>query len=220
MTMNRSKENGHPLPEMAAVTVICFGWFMLTSIAAAMNGFPTGGDFNDASLWMIVRLECVLGAVALLYLRLRGHSIFKLLPTPSLKGSGLGILIFIGAGFVAAVVGSLLSPGQLPEQPIDHMVEQSRPSMLALVALAMVNGLYEETFLAGYLLEGLRKHGIHIALGITTLIRLLYHLYQGPIGAASVTAYGLVVMLFYWRFRLLWPIVFAHTLADITAFIP
>ena len=89
-----------------------------------------------------------------------------------------------------------------------------------VVALAMVNGLYEETFLAGYLLEGLRKHGIHIALGITTLIRLLYHLYQGPIGAASVTAYGLVVMLFYWRSRLLWPIVFAHTLADITAFIP
>lgn len=219
MTMHRFKEDGHPFPEMAAVTVICFGWFILNSIAAAMNGFPSGGDFNDASLWMIVLVECVLGGVALLYLRHRGHSIYKLLPTPSLQGSGVGILIYIGAGFVASVVGSMLSPSQLAEQPIAHMVEQSRPSMLALVALAMVNGLYEETFLAGYLLEGLRKHGIHVALGITTLIRLLYHLYQGPIGATSVTAYGLVVMLFYWRFRMLWPIVFAHTLADITAFI-
>ncbi len=217
--MPTNQANQSSLAETALVTAICFGWFSLSSLASAFSGFPTGKTFNDSSLWSMLIIECIQGGVALLYLRHRGHSIFDLLPTPSLKGCGLGLALYLASSFFAILVSSVFTSYRYTDQPIAQMVEQSRPSLVALVALSMVNGLYEETFLAGYLLERLRAYGAHIALGLTTLLRLLYHLYQGPIGAVSVTAYGIVVMLFYWRFRLLWPIVFAHTLADITAFV-
>lgn len=217
--MSTNQTTNNRLAEAALVTAICFGWFSLSSLAAAFAGFPTSQTFSDSSLWSLLIIECVQGGIALLYLRYRGHSIFELLPTPSLKGCGLGVMLYLAGNFFAMLVSSAFTSYQYADQPITQIVEQSNPSLVALVALSMVNGLYEETFLAGYLLERLRAYGFHIALGLTTLVRLVYHLYQGPIGAVSVTAYGLVVMLFYWRFRLLWPVVFAHILADITAFI-
>jgi membrane protease YdiL (CAAX protease family) len=45
----------------------------------------------------------------------------------------------------------------------------------------------------------------------------MYHLYQGPLGAILVLGFGVVVSLFYWRFRQVWPVMVAHMLADAAA---
>ena len=84
-----------------------------------------------------------------------------------------------------------------------------------ILALSLLNGLYEETFLLGYLIRGFSAAGASFALGLNVLVRLLYHLYQGPMGAVSVVIFGLVVGYYYWRTRVLWPAVFAHMLADV-----
>ena len=94
------------------------------------------------------------------------------------------------------------------------MVVNRHVTLPAIIALAMVNGLYEETFLLGYLQRGFLAAGPSFAIGLSVLVRVLYHLYQGPLGALSVLLFGLVVSLFHWRTGKLWPVVFAHTLAD------
>ena len=76
-------------------------------------------------------------------------------------------------------------------------------------------GTFEEVFLLGVLVRGLRAYGVSIAIGFPLLIRLLYHLYQGPLGAVWVLAFGLTFTLFYVRIGRLWPAVFAHMLWDI-----
>jgi membrane protease YdiL (CAAX protease family) len=98
------------------------------------------------------------------------------------------------------------------------MVRQANISLPVLIIMAMVNGTFEEVFLLGFLQRGLRNYGPSVALGVTLLVRLMYHLYQGPIGAVWITGFGLVFGLFYLRFQALWPVVLAHILWDIVPF--
>lgn len=53
--------------------------------------------------------------------------------------------------------------------------------------------------------------------GIATLLRFLYHLYQGPVAALSVLPLGLLFGTVFWKWRNLWPLVVAHTLANLLA---
>lgn len=204
-----------PAPsEAAAVIAICFGWFILGSIEAVAKGFPPGGSFDDGALADLVFFEIGAGAMALWVLRARGYSLAALLPAPNWQGCLVGTAL-CGAGLLVwQLVGSAFPVADLARQPISEMAGRTGVSLPVVVAMGMVNGLYEETFLVGYLVRGFRVKGAAFAIGLSLLVRVLYHLYQGPIGALSVLVFGLVLSLFYWRTRWLWPVVFAHALAD------
>ena len=55
--------------------------------------------------------------------------------------------------------------------------------------------------------------------GVVLLVRVLCHLYQGPVGASAMLAYGGVEGLYYARWRNAWPAVFAHIIWDIVPFL-
>ncbi len=203
--------------EALSIITICFGWFIYSALQST-SGPGQNAAFNDGALLYIVSLELVFGSLALLVLRWRKWSIFDLFPHPTALGCGIGVLLYI-----AAIPASWIAMAPFYEphllQPLRDLVPQQRPSLAIVIGLAMVNGLYEEVFLLGYLLRGLRNRGLVFALGASLLVRILYHVYQGPLGAASVLAFGLVVSLYYIRSQSLWPAVFAHTLADILPFV-
>ena len=203
--------------EAGAVTALCFGWFIASSIAAVASGFPTSRQFSDASFVGLVSMELVLGSLALMLLRYRGHSIPQLLPSPTWRGSLLGAGLFIAAMLAWSFVARVFSAQELAAQPIAEMAAKANVSLPVVVVVSLVNGLYEETFLVGYLVRGFAALGASMAVGLSLLVRVLYHLYQGPIGAVSVLVYGLVVTVYFWRTRALWPVVFAHVLADVVA---
>ena len=197
---------------------VCFGWFILGSVHSVAAGFPSGGKFSDSFFVELITLEVVLGGVALTFLRARGYSIEGLLPTPSWLGCLLGLALFVAASAAWWAVAQAFPRSEFAHQPIAEMVSNTSVSLPFVVALSMVNGLYEEVFLVGYLVRGFRASGASVAIGLSLLVRVLYHLYQGPLGAVSVLVFGLVITVFYWRTQRLWPVVFAHTLADAVAF--
>jgi membrane protease YdiL (CAAX protease family) len=185
--------------------------FIALSVDAVLKGFPAA-DFSDTgSAWMI-GLEVFLSFVALLYLRARKFDLASLYPQPTLSGTGLGVAIFFACWLFGAIVVSLF------KQPSDSGVIDfsfARMSMAWTIALALVNGTFEEVFLLGVLVRGLRGYGLSLAFGLPLLVRLAYHLYQGPIGALWVTSFGVVLTLAYVLRGDLWPSVFAHALWDI-----
>jgi len=205
--------------EALAIVAICFGWFILNSVMAVALGFPSGGgEFNDASFLDLIATECLLGAVALAVLHARGYPVVRLLPAPSWRGCVAGLLVFALTTIAWWIVALAFTSGEYAQQPIVQMVAAARLSPAMVVALSMVNGLYEETFLLGYLVDAFRESGAALAIGVSLLVRVLYHLYQGPMGAVSALTFGLVLSLVYWRTGKLWPVAFAHTLADAAAF--
>ncbi|WP_309234219.1 CPBP family intramembrane glutamic endopeptidase, partial [Dietzia sp. SYD-A1] len=94
-----------------------------------------------------------------------------------------------------------------------------RPIVLVLSAAG--NGAAEEILVVGYLLVRLRQLGIPPAVALvgTALLRGSYHLYQGFGGGLGNLAMGIVFALWWMRTRRLWPLILAHTLLDVVAFV-
>ncbi len=90
-----------------------------------------------------------------------------------------------------------------------------------LVLSAAQNGLLEEVLVAGYLLHRLRQLGWsdNRALAASALLRGSYHLYQGFGGFAGNVVMGLVFGRLYQRWGRVAPLVVAHTLIDVVAFV-
>jgi membrane protease YdiL (CAAX protease family) len=203
--------------EAASVSAICFGWAIITSSQSVAAGFQSS-SFTDSNMLGLIGMEVVFGAIALLLLYARGYSVSNLYPSPSLAGLGLGVGLYIASLMTSWVAVAPFAASQ-PSQPIDALVSSASVSLSSVIAVALVNGAYEEVFLLGFLLRGLRGYGLSIALGVSLLVRVLYHLYQGPLGAVSVLAFGLVLSLYYIRTNALFPVVFAHVLADVIPFV-
>ena len=202
--------------EAAVVVAVCFGWAIVSSLSSLRDtGSP--GVFSNASLVVTMVMELGFAAMTLMFLRWRGYAVVSLRPEPNLIDSGLGVALLFGCWIFSALVISPFA-AEWSEQPIAHMVAQAHLSLPLVVVSSTVNGAFEETFLLGVLTRGLRGLGASTALGLPLLVRILYHVYQGPIGALSVAAFGLLLGVFYLRTGRLWPVVAAHVLADIVAF--
>lgn len=161
----------------------------------------------------MVIVETILTMSALMYLRAINFDIRSLYPRPNIQDTLFGIAIFAAAWIVGEIATApFTSPGG-HSQMIDFSF--GGVSIASTVLLAMVNGAFEEVFLLGVLVRGLRSYGLSIAIGLPLLVRLLYHLYQGPLGTIWILAFGLTFTFFYLRSARLWPVVFAHTLWDI-----
>lgn len=90
-----------------------------------------------------------------------------------------------------------------------------------LILAAAKNGILEEVLVVGYLAERLRRLSWSTpAILITSAaLRASYHLYQGWAAFAGNLIMGLIFAGFYLRRGRLWPLVIAHTLIDVAAFV-
>jgi membrane protease YdiL (CAAX protease family) len=214
----RRAVDGRALAAEAAVVVgLVFGWFILLSLVATAAGFPVGARYSNAAVIGVTAGQVAFAALALRFLARRGHAPRELLPRPTLLGTAMGIALCLLFWLLWPLLANALSLGRFVTGPVEPLVAGARPHLYVLVLFACFNALYEETFLLGYLARAFERSGALFAIGLAMLVRILYHLYQGPIGAVSVLLFGLLVTVFYWRTRLLWPAVVAHAASDLAA---
>lgn len=199
------------MAEAAIVSVLCFGVFIATSTQAVLAGFPAARFSDAGNEWSIV-VEAILALAALLYLRMRNFDTASLYPRPTLRESLMGLVAFALSWLIGLAVTAPLATA---EQPLLVDFSYSASSLPLIVLFAMVNGAFEEVFLLGVLVRGLRGYGLSIAIGVPLLVRVSYHLYQGPVGVVWVLVIGLTFTLIYLRLGRLWPLVLAHILWDI-----
>ncbi|MCU1522800.1 MAG: family intrarane metalloprotease [Arthrobacter sp.] len=90
-----------------------------------------------------------------------------------------------------------------------------------LILSAVRHGIVEEVIVVGYLLDRLGKLGWSMPLAIfaSSMLRGSYHLYQGFGPFIGNAAMGVVFALVYTRTRRVMPLVIAHALLDIVAFV-
>jgi uncharacterized protein len=90
-----------------------------------------------------------------------------------------------------------------------------------LLLQAAQNGALEEIVVVGYLLTRLRQMGWSngAALGASAVLRGSYHLYQGLGGFAGNLVMGLIFAWWFQRTRRVLPLVVAHFLLDVFAFV-
>jgi membrane protease YdiL (CAAX protease family) len=90
-----------------------------------------------------------------------------------------------------------------------------------LILAAAQNAILEEVVVVGYLTTRLRDLAWRPAAVVATsaLLRGAYHLYQGVGAFLGNAAMGVVFALFFLRTRRVLPLVVAHTLLDVVAFV-
>lgn len=165
-------------------------------------------------------VEAYLAILAVSVLHSRGFSMESLCPIPTVIGAGLGLLLYFAA---AAAADSAIRPFAFAmqgyEDPMSRMMANARASLPVQIAFGVINGAYEEVFLLGFLMRGLRGYGLTVAIGGSLLVRLLYHTYMGPLGAMWVLAFGAVLSVYFMESGKLFPAVFAHAIADVVPFL-
>ena len=90
-----------------------------------------------------------------------------------------------------------------------------------LILSAMENAVLEEVVMIGYLFTRLRQLAWNTAaiIALSAVIRGSYHLYQGIGGFIGNLIMGVIFGLIYLRWKRVGPLIVAHSLLDITAFV-
>jgi membrane protease YdiL (CAAX protease family) len=137
---------------------------------------------------------------------------------PDLLG-GLGLAALIGLpGLGLYVAGRMLGIG-VEVEPAE--LNDTWWRIPVLLAVAFANGWAEEIIVVGFLMTRLRQLGMTpvVVLAASSVLRGLYHLYQGFGAGVGNIVMGLVFGFVWQRTGRLWPLVVAHGVIDAVAFV-
>ena len=231
--MNSLHELIRRLPAGIEFLVVVSWAFGLPIFSSIMSLGPEGGAgaatggalvFDNAALLGILVFELLQSAFLIWFLRIRGWTPEKFGLAITWRGSGIGWLLLVGT-YVLAIAATALAEWAMPslmEGAIQRYPGADPQVSMQLVFLtSTVNGIFEELFVAGYIITALAAtRGMWTAINVSTVVRLLYHLYQGPIGILIIVPMGLLYAYVYARTRQLWPLILAHVLIDIIGLSP
>jgi uncharacterized protein len=224
--------------EIAVVLAVTFGLsavtatlrltdFVLRGLAdqsVALNPRRSYFDLIDMALNLAAVAQLVAWGALAVYLLWRtgftpariGIGRFRLRPD-LLGGLGLAALIGIpGLGLYVAARALGVSAEVVPTQLSDTWWR-----VPMLIAAAFANGWAEEVIVVGYLLNRLDQLGVNPVRAVvaSSLLRGAYHLYQGFGAGVGNFVMGLVFGYAYRRWGRLWPLIIAHGVIDVVAFV-
>lgn len=212
-----------PKDEIIIVTVAAFGYSVVASIWGALTFEPGAPLFFGPDLKFLVLDELLILAVLAGFLRVRGWTFDLIGLGPDIRetftGLGLAISVEVLARvlwlFVALSSSHVLDAGRT-FNPVEGKIDP-----IVLIVVSVINPIYEELFLCGYLVTALKERlGPWAAINISVGIRLVCHLYQGIVGIIFIVPTGLIFTYWYARRGRLWPLIVAHVLLDFFPLLP
>ena len=212
-----------PFPaEFAIVLGGAFGYALVTSLIGTFYP-PKAPMHSEFGMWRTVGVEALQFLAIGGFLRLRGWTGQKLGLdshwTDGAWGVGLALVSYM-AFYAAFVVIGAVAPGLAAS--VASGPHMPRALSYAIVAfMVLLSPFFEEFFVTGYVITALKeKAGESIAVNVSVLLRLAYHLYQGVLGVVLLIPVGLVFSYWYARTGKLWPVVVAHAALNTIAFLP
>ena len=220
--MNQLEEAIRRLPvgvEFLVVVTWAFGLPIFASIMSLSAPGSSAPVFTNAELLGTIIFEVIQLGFLAWFLRIRGWTLEKFGLSFSWRGTAMGVVLLaftyaltIGAQFIAQIVFNYDLQAAAARAPkVDPGL-----SMQLVFLVSVVNGIFEELFVAGYIITSLTpRRGMWMAINVSVIVRLLYHLYQGPIGILTIVPMGLLYGYVYSRTHQLWPLIVAHVLVDL-----
>ncbi|MGN6184837.1 MAG: CPBP family intramembrane glutamic endopeptidase [Thermoanaerobaculia bacterium] len=200
-----------PRAEWILINVLCFGPLVALSVRG-MLARQTIVTFDDRGIWTIVAIDVICGTLAALILRARGWKLADLGMRITMPLTIAGVVLMIVANVaIAGLYQAFVAITGV--DPADGTEVVTHVSKLALVALILIDPLFEETFEVAYNIRATEKNGAAFAITFSTAVRFICHLWQGPIVALTILPLGIILAAVYWRWRRVWPLVIARALS-------
>ncbi|HEX8408883.1 MAG TPA: CPBP family intramembrane glutamic endopeptidase [Thermoanaerobaculia bacterium] len=207
-----------PAAELLLVNLICFGPFAARSIVE-LTERKTAFLFDDRRALTLLGIELVCGTLAVLLLRARGWKLSDFGLRVTMPQTIAGMLLLIGANFVISALYELVRFATNTDPGVATTF-QDKLTWPVLIALTLINPLYDELFLVAYNVIAAKEHGAAFAITLSAAVRFLCHIEQGPITTVTILPLGLLFAFVYWRWRLLWPLIVAHGVMDFMGQMP
>jgi membrane protease YdiL (CAAX protease family) len=210
--------------EVCLVLLVALSSALTSSIYLLIHG-PAASPQNTSWRYLTGTLHELIALALLAYVLLRRGRRFRDLGLQwSLRDCGVGVILCI-AGIVCSWVGVM-------SLQIFHGIAYggvlrghsgrdfwAHPGINGIPYL-ILTPFFEEMIVRAYLMtEILELTGSSVlALGISVLLQVSYHLYYGWFGALMLAFVFLVFALYYVRYRRALPVIVAHELYDLIAF--
>jgi CAAX protease family protein len=201
-----------PTAEFCIVVGVAFALPAASSLTIVLTSTPASGpvQFTEDDLRVLVVEESLLLLTLGWFLRVRGWSVEHFAAYPSGRELAMALGLTVASFIVWALPWALLAPADAGAT--SGGAGLSWPGILAV---SIINPLFEELFLCAYMLPFLAcRRGAGVAVAVSLLVRLSLHTYQGPVGLLAVGLLGLVFSIFYLRTQRLWPVLIAHGVLD------
>ena len=197
--------------EFCLILLIGFGPLMVFVLPNLLR--PKPAVLNNAGALWFPLVELMLLIPVLWIGKLRGWSLSTFGSKISWKATGTGIVLFLVAESV--MVGVTYGAGIIhPEQAC---VATGQLAVFPILFISFVNPVYEEVLENAYFIHQLKRFGMWPAVLASAAFRGLFHLQFGINAVLSIFALGVIFAFVYWRWRQLWPLIVAHSLADLLA---
>lgn len=212
--------------EFSIVIIFCFGYSIYSSVTIFVRYLfhPTVGElhFNNSALIGLLFDEIIILILVLIFLKLRNNSVnFKNNLDPLdllLITIALIVCYYLIYFLILFIVDTIVINANFSSLFLAKINRNINFPLAAVTSL--VNGLFEESIVVGYVIPALSaRKSIIYAVNVSVLIRLLYHLYQGPIAALSIVPLGLLFAFVFVKTKNLWPLVAAHAVFDFVGII-
>ncbi len=219
--MERCPRQFSDTTEFILVTLVCY-WWALAASAVAITGHllqvSVPVEVNDGRMLTLVGIELVGLAVASWIGHVRGWSVWSFGLRPTWRGTGAGVVLAAATTIALTLLGLLVNvayPGSVRFEPLPGSL-----SLTVILLVAAVNPVFEEAMGVGYFIYALRRFGMWPAVLVSAGFRTLLHAYQGFNAVVIVLPLGVAFAAVYWRWGRLWPLVVAHSLFSLIAFLP
>lgn len=217
--MGRFRDVVSKWPRRAEALIVILGAFgyALISTALYLSDRRLHATITEQHLRFLLIYEPVTFLILGSFLYARGWTFKRVGLAPGRIDTLIGIGLFIGAYATYAALWILATAAKLQPAYLNgaSSLVGGHFALLTVIAVSIVNPLFEELFVCGYVITAAKEAG-HLTIGVNAsiAIRLAYHLYQGGAGVVAIVPFGLISAVWFSRTGRLWPVVVAHALTD------
>lgn len=205
--------------ELIIVLFLSLGLFMYastTTFIETLQGRRQAQTYNNFDFLFIIVFEIIVLCLITIILNFRGWKLsdFNLSFSARMWWDALLIIILrVILGFTFVGILSLFPFFKMDE--ISNTDISLQMNLVISFLVLIVNSIYEEVILIGYLFKRLENVNTYIVIFISFLCRLSFHTYQGWGQIPMVFSMALVFGVYYFNYKKLGPLIIAHAIGNL-----
>lgn len=223
--MNKLIRKFSPTVEFLIVLILGFGIFIYSSTSSF---FVINSDYTHSWNYYITSLKysliLIYETIALLIiiyiLKVRGWVLSDFNLKFTFRLIWIALLLMLIRNLIGNISYMIFDYVTVADKSIKEHVQYGLEANWIIISLIIViNSIYEEFLLIGYFFKRLEKYHPALIIGVSTLIRLSYHTYQGWASLFYIIPMGILFGYYYFKYKKLWPLIIAHGLMNLLVFL-
>jgi uncharacterized protein len=223
--MNKLIKKLSPTTELILILSIGFGLFIYSSTRLFL---VVNSDYTHSWIYKLSSQETystliyeIIALLIIIYiLKIRNWTLSDFNLTFTFRLIWIALLLMFIRNIIGNIGFKILEAfNVVNDSTAKHVQFGLEINWIGISLIIIINSVFEEFLLIGYLFKRLEKYHPVIIIGFSMLIRQSYHTYQGWISLFLILPTGLVFGYYYYKYKKLLPVIIAHGFSNLIVFL-